>query len=277
MRIPSHFPARSSVALFAILTLLPALVTPLCAAVTLFPEPLHLTRKVESPIDGSSQIIDEFYSGNRVVSVSGAKITIADYQKQELISIDRSSRTFAVTTFAAIAADARGCDSPPCEESAAAVHTARPSPRKVSGNRETYEMSEGDRPDERMVVTVDRSTMISRDAFDVIVGSAYPNSRSQETDRLAMLAARDESSPRLRSQSVEGAGYGLPIEQTTTMVTPAGEVTVGSVVTRIGRESVPDDLITIPADFRRVESPLGIRKRQLDELDTLPISGAQRP
>ena len=118
MLISSRSYAGSSVASFAILMLLACVVSELRAEIALFPQPLHLTQKVESAIDGSLQIIDEFYSGNRVVSVSGSKTTVADYQKQELVTIDRTSRTFMVATFEAIAAEGSPCVPAPCRDHA---------------------------------------------------------------------------------------------------------------------------------------------------------------
>ncbi|HXI13363.1 MAG TPA: hypothetical protein VNM92_12085 [Thermoanaerobaculia bacterium] len=271
--------SRRNPSTFLAITMVLVLSSTARAETSLFPEPLHLTRIVASAIDGSSQTIEEFYSGSQVVSVSGSKVTVADYTKRELITIDRAARTFSVTTFETIASQSNRCGVSPCPESVTVAHAppaSRPSHRLLPGNRERYELMEGG-PDERLVVTVDRGTLISRDAFDVIVGAAYPNSRSHETDRMAMLAARDGSSTKLRSQSVDSTGYGLPVEQTTTMQTPSGEVTVGSVVTRVGHETVPQELITIPADFGRVESPGANRKRQLEELDSLPMRGSPRP
>ena len=126
-------------------------------------------------------------------------------------------------------------------------------------------------------MTIDRAISVSRDALDVIVGSAYPNAGSPEAGRVRMVAAREGSSTRLRSQASESADYGLPVENTTTISTPAGDVTFGSVVIRIGHEVAPEALMTIPADFRQIESPRGRSKRLLEELDRLPATGSSRP
>lgn len=57
----------------------------------LFPAPLHLTRTIHDPLTDITQTIEEYYLGNRVVSVSNDRVTIADYEKSELISIDRKA------------------------------------------------------------------------------------------------------------------------------------------------------------------------------------------
>ena len=69
----------------------------------LFPRPLHLVRRVDDPISKTSAMIDEYCVGNRVVTVRGAKVTIADYDAQQLTEIDHAAQTWSVTPFADIA------------------------------------------------------------------------------------------------------------------------------------------------------------------------------
>lgn len=48
-------------------------------ATALFPKPLHLVRRVDDPISKTIATIDEYCLGNRVVTVRGSKVAIADY------------------------------------------------------------------------------------------------------------------------------------------------------------------------------------------------------
>src|SRR5262245_33193591 len=86
-----------------------ALCASLCVAFSalgaepLFPTPLHITRQVHDPITDRTFVLDEYAQGNRLVSVSGAKTSIADYEKGELTEIDRDTATYSVTRFDAIA------------------------------------------------------------------------------------------------------------------------------------------------------------------------------
>src|SRR5688500_2496689 len=69
----------------------------------LFPTNLHLTRQVQDPLSGKTVTIDEYCSGNRVVSVSGDKTVIADYDKQQLIEINRKEGTYSISRFDEVA------------------------------------------------------------------------------------------------------------------------------------------------------------------------------
>src|SRR5881392_3584938 len=74
------------------------------AGPVLFPQPMHLTRVVDNPLrGGGSSVIEEFYIANRVISVSGDRTVIADYERNEMTEIDRAEGTYSVTTFAALA------------------------------------------------------------------------------------------------------------------------------------------------------------------------------
>src|SRR5688572_20952221 len=69
----------------------------------LFPTNLHLTRQVEDPLSGKTVTIDEYCYGNRVVSVSGEKTVIADYDKQQITEINRKNGTYSVSRFDEVA------------------------------------------------------------------------------------------------------------------------------------------------------------------------------
>ena len=49
-----------------------AIATAASAAETLFPSPLHLTRRITDPLSGATSIVvEEYCSGNRVVTIQG--------------------------------------------------------------------------------------------------------------------------------------------------------------------------------------------------------------
>lgn len=69
----------------------------------LFPTPLHITRQVHDPISGQTTLLNEYGYGNRLITVRGSVTAIADYEKGELIEIDRDGGTYSVTRFDALA------------------------------------------------------------------------------------------------------------------------------------------------------------------------------
>src|SRR5260370_24106548 len=73
------------------------------AAGPLFPTPLHITRQVHDTISGKTAVLDEYGYGNRLVDIRGSRTSIADYEKGELVEIDRASGTYSVTRFDAVA------------------------------------------------------------------------------------------------------------------------------------------------------------------------------
>src|SRR5438874_8531547 len=75
----------------------------LLAVAVLFPKPIHFVRKVDDSISGKSVTFDQYCAGNRIVTVRGARVTIADYEKQELTEVDREAGTYSVTRFDEIA------------------------------------------------------------------------------------------------------------------------------------------------------------------------------
>jgi hypothetical protein len=68
------------------------------AANALFPRPLHLVRRVDDPISNTTATIDEYCAGNRVVTIRGSKVAIADYDAQQLTEIDHAAQTWSVNS-----------------------------------------------------------------------------------------------------------------------------------------------------------------------------------
>jgi hypothetical protein len=145
---------------------------------TLFPTPIHVVRRIDDPISKTSTTVEEFFFGDRIVSVNGSRVAISDYAAQLLTEIDHASATYSVTRFDDIA-------------------KARP---KV------------DVPEKATVtVTINRSVALTRDAVEAMVGAAYPNHRDSRNEKI-LAAAAPISTGRLLPQSIESTAYGLPTE-----------------------------------------------------------------
>lgn len=209
------------------------------AGAPLFPKPLHVTRSISDSLSGTTTIVEEYFFGSRAVTVRGERSIIADYDRREITEVDRADATYSVTTFEQ-AASARGGRAPG-KSNVVLEHIA-----------------------------VDASIELSRDAFDVVIGAAYPTDGGNRAD-LARGAARQSRSVSAMSNSASAADrYGLPLEQVFRW-TEAGEtVTSSNRITRVGSETVPPELVAIPAGARLVESRLTRTKRLSDEVDSLP-------
>ncbi len=222
----------------------------------LFPKALHLTRRVEEPLTGSKTMLEEYYLGNRVITIRGDRTVIVDYEKNEVTEIDRAKATWSVTSFDAVGA-ARPHRALPRTANGRSVARLR---HDQTGGR-AVDVFSGDDKDAAVhaEIAVDNSVTLSRDAFDVIVGSAYPSDGSAASD-LARAAAH-------RDGAVES--YGLPLEQTLRWQEAGATIEAKNVVTRIGEETPPPDLIVIPPGAREVDSSLIRSKKLGDEIDSL--------
>lgn len=141
----------------------------------LFPAPLHLTREVTDPLTGSKSVIEEYCHGNRVVSVSGSRTAIAEYDKGVVTTIDFASGTYSVATFDELAKAWR-----------TPQHPLAASPV--------------------MRVTPDRRYAVSREAAEVLLGIAYPSAPALQPEQLL-------SSLRGERGAMASPEYSLPSEQ----------------------------------------------------------------
>jgi hypothetical protein len=238
----------------------------------LFPQPLHLTRAIDDP-NGKTATVDEYCRGNVVVSISGNRTVIADYEKQTLTEIDRTAGTYSVTPFAqlaAIAPNARAAAAP-----ADAWNVRATGPRAAHAGAEYYEAeATTKRTAVRKAETgVDRSVKLSRDAAEVLAGAAYPFARTAESDVLLRATAPDPASHRVQANAAaDASSYGLAVDQTLTYEFEGRTVVTHNRVTRVGREEAPAEAIAIPAGARLVESPVVQMQRALDEADKLPAT-----
>ena len=152
----------------------------------LFPTNLHLTRQVEDPLSGKTVTIDEYCYGNRVVSVSGHKTVIADYDKQQLTEIDRKNGTYSVSRFdevAAMSGESEAKAAPVGTESAGRDRwTATPRGMRGAAGRsvEHFEFADNGEAKRKVEVGIDRSVSLSEEAVEVLIGAAYPNPRREE-------------------------------------------------------------------------------------------------
>lgn len=203
----------------------------------LFPTPLHLVRRVEDPLARpAATTLDEYCSGDRIVTVSGARVVIADYGEQRLVEIDHARATYSITSFADIA---KARPAVPADEKAAS----------------------------KMKIEVDRGVALSREAVEALIGAAYPNRRVEQHDRI-LSAAAPPGGGRIAAQSTGAESqYGLPSD---TAITFENGVTYRNVVVRVDHDLVPAQLMLIDPGAARVESRLTRTPRELQQLDEPP-------
>lgn len=226
--------------LFIVTVAIPALAG---AAEVLFPQPLHLTRRIEDPFAPAPIVVDEYCAGNRVVSVRADRVVIVDYERQELTEIDRAAATYSIARFDEIARAAP-------QQPQAQTQRVKTAPRSLGVQR-----GESGRAVERFAVDnielgVDREIKLPRAAVDVLLGGAYPNQRSPQHESLTAAAAGN-----------------LPAEQVIKAEFEGREIVVRNVVTRVGSELVSPDLLSIPPGAKRVESRYTAALRTAAELD----------
>lgn len=239
----------------------------------LFPKPLHLTREVVDPITGKTSRLEQYCLANRVVSIAGSRTVIADYDRSEVTEIDREHGTYSVTPFSTVAgarphrkvirASATGTGT-----SAAPAMQHRGSDRRAGRSVDLYA---GDDAAHTLhaEIAVDQSAALSRDAFDVLVGAAYPGEGDASTELIRSASRRPVSGVSSNGTSVSES-YGLPIEQTTRWDMNGRTITATNRVTRLSDDVAPSDLVAIPPGARRVDSRIVIAKRESEQLDALP-------
>ncbi len=226
------------------------------AAGVLFTEPLHITREIEDPIAESTAKVDEFFTGNRVIRVSGSRVSITDYDRQELTVIDRASKTYSITSFADIA-KSRRAESRAQTSALTTVPEVRNLGSRLSAAGspvDAYEISSGGAVIE---VAIDRRVKLSREAAEAVLGASYPNRRTAQHDATLRAAQTTDS-------------YGLASEQSVTFKIAGESMTQRNRVTRVDRELPLEDLLAIPAGAQRVESTIVLLPRMMKQLDELP-------
>ncbi|MGA7617238.1 MAG: hypothetical protein WBX15_18900 [Thermoanaerobaculia bacterium] len=245
-----------------------ALASHAAAAGPLFPQPMHLTREIRDPFTRRTIRVDEYYEGDRAVSIESSRSVIADYAKGELTEIDRTRGTYSVTPFAAVA-NARGgvrTQSDASREGKLEVD-AKGSETRLDRSVERFVVRD---ENAHLVVdvAVDPSIRLSADALDVVTGAAFPSS-PDSTSAALRRASREGGGTLTANSTGSGGTFALPVEQMLTWDVDGESVETTNRVVRIGSERVPPELVTIPLGAKEVESRILQRKRLADEIDSL--------
>jgi len=242
----------------------------------LFPKALHLTREVVDPISGKTSHLEQYCFANRVVSIAGARTVIADYDRSELTEIDREHGTYSVTPFSTVAS-ARPHRKVVRAATTASAASAAPAMEHRGTDRRagrSVDLYAGDDAAHALhaEVAVDQGAALSRDAFDVLTGAAFPSEGDASTELVRSASRRSGSGVSANSTTSTAASesYGLPIEQTTRWNVNGRTITATNRVTRIGDDVAPSDLVAIPPGARRVDSHIVVTARESEQLDALP-------
>lgn len=236
----------------------------IAAEETLFPTPLHLTRRITDPFSEKPVIVEEFCQGSRIVSVIGPVTAIVDYSAGTLTRIDRDARTFSVTSFADLA---RSRSNGKVKE-----RVVSPQPWKVSssGRGEV-----GGRAAERVVIerrveggrheldiATDLLVLLSRPAAEALLGFSFPAAPRAAEAELIFGALSKGGGSRSGLQ-----GVGLPLAQIERFWSEGEELEIRNEVTRVGSEGIDPKLLEVPAGSARVELEQLEVWRKLEEVD----------
>lgn len=254
----------------------------------LFPANLHLTRQVQDPLSGKTVVIDEYCSGNRVVSISGDKTVIADYDKQQITEINRREGTYSISRFDEVATVSPSEETAPASSAKIGSEGVKrdrwtATPRGVRGaagrSVEHFEFAESGDAKRKVEVGIDRSVALSEEAVEVLIGAAYPNPRREEHEPLLRAAGTRDASRIVTNTAGDAPRdevYGLPVTQAFTFSDSGSEVTFRTTITRVGNEAPPAELLIIPPAAKLVESTAAAVRRQLRELDQPATSTKQQ-
>ncbi|MGZ4810384.1 MAG: hypothetical protein ACXV7D_13750 [Thermoanaerobaculia bacterium] len=244
----------------------------LYAAAPLFPSPLHLTRQVRDSISGKTTVVDEYGYGNRLISIRGAHTSIADYEKGVLTEIDREQATYSVTRFDIVAKASAGSavrDIASAESSEKPVLRAGAAKRTKLGRPAEFFESQIDSAGSRrkVEVGVDRTVLVSREALEVLLGSAYPGQRRREHDVALSAAAPADTARSLSTASQATPSYALPVEEVVDYDIEGQHLEFRTSVVRVGNEQAPADLVAIPAGARLVPSRIATTAAEVEQMN----------
>lgn len=241
------------------------------AANALFPRPLHLVRLVDDGLSRTTATLDEYCLGNRVITIRGARVTIADYDAQQLTEIDHLAQTWSVTPFADIAKSRADLDTR--LGAAFEPHPARLTAvgSNASSAVETFVV---DAPHRRLQIGIDRRVVLSRAAAEVLIGAAYPGQGDAEQEEI-LAAAGGGGVSAMSAGAAVGGTYGLVTERTLTIDVEGTQLVSHNAIIRIGDEMPPAEATLIDPGAKRIESRLTRLTRELREIDTLPSTKPQ--
>ena len=272
----TYTPARAASAVIALVF---SSFSAFAATPLLFPRPLHLTRAVDDP-GGKTTVVDEYCRGNTVISISGDRTVIADYEKQTVTEIDRAAGTYSVTPFTELAKIA--APAPQAMKAGDDAFTVRATgPRAAQAGAEYYEAeAKNARTPLRKVETgVDRSVHLSRDAAEVLAGAAYPRASSDESEIALRASAPGAAVRRAQTNATNAAAtqsYGLAVEQNVTYEFDGRTVVLKNRITHVGNEQPPAQSIGIPAGAHLVESAAVQALKELQAADRLPSAPSHK-
>ena len=253
------------------------LAAPSLFAEALFPKALHIVRRVEESLSGQSTTIEEYCAGNRIVTVQGNRVSVVDYDKQELTEIDHAKHTYSITPFDAIAKARKGQAVTHAEGAKWQTTPAGVKASAAGRSLDTVEMvREQPNLKEKIEIGIDRQVGLSKDAIEALIGASYPNTRREQHD-LLVDAARPQrgGGGRATISSVStGAAdvYGLPSEQTMTFEADGTRVVTRNRVLSVSYDTVPPELLNIEPGAARVESNITLVPKELESLDQLPAA-----
>lgn len=232
----------------------------------LFPRSLHLTRAVSDPVTGETSTIEEFYAGNQVVSVSGARVAVADHRTNRLLVIDKARNEYSLTEFAELASAASSERRVSSEADLRRDWATSELPSDTRASRavtrgRAVSKSTGTRVD----LSSDNEITLSRAAAEVLFGIAHPNQPSDESRIALAMSERPDSAGRGVSR------FALPLEtRIVYILSPGEEVEVASRVTTVAYDLPNPDLFVIPPGAKRVELTRARIGRELEEIERLP-------
>jgi len=238
------------------------------AAGPLFPTPLHITRQLHDPISGTTTVLNEYGYGNRLISVRGSVTSIADYEKGVLTEIDREAGTYSVTTFDALAKATQKFGPAATSSAQKPLRPLRTVGAKLTKGGRTADFFEGDidagADKQTLEIGVDRTVPVSKDALEVLLGSAYPGVRLRQHEAVLSAASQRTAS------SQPTAAYALPIEQIFRYEIDGQRLEYRNSVIRVSSDPPPADVASIPAGARLVVSRIVAVSRELDLIDHPP-------
>lgn len=260
------------------------------AADVLFPQPLHITRKIDDPVSKKSVTVHEYCAGNQIVTVNGNRVSIVDYAKQEMTEIDRAGGEYSVTRFDDIA---RVTPMPSASPRSAANSTAAPEARErwkttalgrksSSAGRsvDVFEIAttEPGSGQVKIEVGLDRNVRLSRAAVEVLIGASFPNPRREEHAAILSASAADRGQRQMNANATavpaDDTSYALPVEQTITIESEHQTLTLRNSIIDVRPELPPDEVRAIPPGARRVESRAVRLVREMRELDLLSTTNS---
>lgn len=248
---------------------------PAFGASALFPKPLHLVKRVEDPLAKKPVTVDEYCYGDRIVTISGDRVSVIDYSAQTVTEIDHAASTWSVTRFDEIA-NARP-KSAAIKATEAAAPKVTPAGMKRSAAGRSVDSFAVDAGHTRVEVGFDRSVVISRAAVEALIGASYPNAHRPEHDAILSVAGHGKPS-RISANSEQGTAadeYALPSEQAITIDSDGGAVTLKTSVLRIDGDLPPQRATLIDPGAKRIESPIERFNREMHEADTIPLAPKQ--